>query len=65
MNELNKFNLSYHITVGTEYSLGGTTAIVLGLNFDNNFLDITKDNANQPKDIVSHKILSFRLGVNF
>ena len=65
LNELRMFNLSYHITAGIEYSLGGTTAIVFGLNFDNNFLDITKDNGNQPRDKVSHKILSFRLGVNF
>jgi len=64
-NELKMFNLSYHITAGIEYSLGGTTAIILGLNFDNNFLDITKDNGNQPTDKVSQKILSFRLGVNF
>jgi hypothetical protein len=64
-NELRLFNLSYHITAGIEYSLGGTTALVLGLNFDNNFLDITKDNGDQPSDKVSHKLLSFRLGVNF
>lgn len=65
MTELRRFNMSYHITAGIEYSLGGTTALVLGLNFDNNFFDITKDNKNQPVDKVSHKILSFRLGINF
>jgi len=65
IKELRMFNLSYHITAGIEYSLGGTTALVLGLNFDNNLLDITKDNGDQPVDNVSHKILSFRLGVNF
>jgi hypothetical protein len=65
MNELNIFNLSYHVNAGIEYSLGGTTAIVVGLNFDNNFLDITKDNMGQLKDKISHKILSFRLGVIF
>lgn len=64
-DELRLFNFSYHITAGIEYSLGGTTALVFGLNFDNNFLDITKDNGNQPIDNVSHKILSFRFGVNF
>ena len=63
--ELRLFNLSYHVTAGIEYSLGGSTALVFGLNFDNNFLDITKDNGNQPSDKVSHKILSFRFGVNF
>jgi hypothetical protein len=63
--ELRMFNLSYHITAGIEYSLGGSTALVFGLDFDNNFLDITKDNANQLIDKISQKILSFRFGVNF
>jgi len=65
INELKMFNLSYHITAGIEYSLGGNTAMILGLNFDNNFLDITKDNGDQLIDKVSHKILSLRLGINF
>ena len=65
LKELRTFNLSYHIAGGIEYSLGGTTALLMGLSFDNNFFDITKDNKNQPIDKVSHKILSFRIGVNF
>jgi hypothetical protein len=65
LNELRIINLSYHITGGFEYSLGGSTALVFGIDFDNNFLDITKDTGKQPKDVVSHKILSFRFGVNF
>ncbi|HNW57292.1 MAG TPA: porin family protein [Bacteroidales bacterium] len=64
-NELRMFNLSYHITAGAEYSLGGTTALVLGLSFENNFMDVTKDIGDQPGDIISHKILSIRMGVNF
>jgi Outer membrane protein beta-barrel domain len=64
-NELRTFNMSYHVTAGIEYSLGGSTALVFGLNFDNNFLDITKDNGSQPTDKVSQKMLSFRFGVNF
>jgi hypothetical protein len=64
-DELRMFNLSYHIAGGIEYLLGGTTALVLGLHFDNNFLDITKDNGKQPSDNVSHKMLSFRFGINF
>jgi hypothetical protein len=65
INELRIFNLSYHITAGIEYSLGGTTALVTGLSFENNFLDITRDNGDQLKDKVTQKLLSFRLGVNF
>jgi hypothetical protein len=63
--ELKLFNLSYHIMAGIEYGIGGTTAFVMGLGFENNFFDITKDLDNQPEDIVSHKLLSFRFGVNF
>lgn len=63
--ELEVFNLSYHISGGIEYSLGGKTALVFGLNFDNNFLDITRDIGKQPTDKVSQKTLSFRFGVNF
>ena len=64
-SELRFFNLSYHITAGLEYSIGGNTAVILGLGFDNNFFDITKDNGDQPEDRVSHKLLSFRMGINF
>jgi len=64
-NELRMFNMSYHITGGIEYSLGGSTALLFGIDFDNNFLDITKDINKQPKNKVSQKILSFRFGVNF
>jgi hypothetical protein len=64
-SELQNFNLSYHITGGIEYSIGGNTAFVLGLNFENNFLDITKETGTQPSDKVSHKLLSARIGINF
>jgi hypothetical protein len=63
--ELKWFNMGWHLTAGIEYSLGGTTSLLAGLNFENNFLDITKENNSQPKDKISHKILSFRLGINF
>lgn len=59
--ELKSFNMGYHITGGIEYSLGGTTALVAGINFDSNFIDIT----SQPLDKILHKMLGFRLGVNF
>jgi hypothetical protein len=64
-SELRLFNLSYHIIAGIEYGAGGNTAFVFGLGFDNNFLDITKENGTQPVDRVSHRLLSFRFGVNF
>jgi hypothetical protein len=64
-NELNTFNMSYHIMAGIEYSLGGKTAMVFGLGFENNFLDVTKELNNQPSDKIKMKMLKLRLGVNF
>ena len=63
--ELRLFNLGYYITIGTEYSLGGNTAVVVGIGYENNFLDVTKDYAGQAEDKISHHILRFRIGLNF
>lgn len=63
--ELKDFNMGYHVTAGIEYSLGGTTAIALGLTFDSNFIDITEDTVDQPLDKILHKMLGIRLGINF
>jgi hypothetical protein len=63
--ELNPYNIAYHITAGIEYSLGGATALLLGLKFENNFLDVTEDNGAQPKDKIMQKVLGIRLGLNF
>jgi hypothetical protein len=65
MNELNKFNLAYHIMPGIEYSLGGSTALVFGVGFEKNFLDLTNDINGQPVDKVAHNIMKFRFGINF
>jgi hypothetical protein len=60
-NELNKLSMGYHVIGGIEYSLGGNTAIVVGVNFDSNFTKILK----QPTDKVLHKMLGLHLGLNF
>jgi len=65
IKELNRMNLGYHIAAGISYSLGGTTEIVLGLGFEQNFIDITRDILPQPQDKISHNLLKFRLGINF
>jgi hypothetical protein len=48
-----------------EYPLAGNNNIVLGIGFDNNFFDTTRDNGDQPWDVVSQKSLSFRIGITF
>ena len=65
IDELKQFSLSYHIMAGIEYGLGGETALVAGIGFENIFLDITKDNGTQPVDKVMQRLIAIRLGINF
>ena len=60
-NMLSRLSMGYHVTGGIEYSLGGTTSVALGINFDSNFTDIIK----QPAAKVSHKMIGLHLGLNF
>ena len=64
-NILNRFSMGYHVIGGIEYSLGGTTAIVIGINFNSNFTNILKEDDNQPSFKIMHKMLGLHLGLNF
>ena len=63
--EVNLFGLGYHFGIGLEYSLGGNTALVVGLCFNQSLIDVTKDFGNQPEDRVVLNNIALRLGVNF
>jgi len=65
MTEIKRFNIGYHLIGGIDYSLDGTTSLILGLGFESNFFDITKDTGTQPDDRTSHKFLKFIFGINF
>ena len=63
--ELRLFNLGFHFTAGIEYSLGGNTALLIGLGYENVFLDTTKDYEDQPVDKIGQHIIRFKFGINF
>ena len=63
--ELNTFNLSFHIMAGMEYPLAGNNSFIVGIGFDKNLFDITRDNGDQPSNVVLQKLLSFRIGMTF
>ena len=60
-DEIKLFNLGYYIGLGTEYSIGGNTAIVLGLTYTNGFVDITTDSNNK----VTNSNVAIRIGILF
>jgi len=60
-NMLSRLSMGYHLIGGIEYSLGGTSSIVLGIRFDSNFTDVTKHSDAK----ITHKMLGLHLGFNF
>jgi hypothetical protein len=60
-DEIEFFNVSYHIGAGIQYSLGGQTALVGGFEYRHRFIDI----ASSPEYIALLNSLSLRLGILF
>jgi opacity protein-like surface antigen len=59
--EIEFFNLSYHIGAGVQYSLGGQTAVVVGLEYNHRFIDI----ASSPDYKALLNTISLKLGILF
>jgi opacity protein-like surface antigen len=65
VNEIRRFNVGYHLDGGVDYSIDENISLILGLGYESNILDITKDNDNQATDRTSQKLLKFIFGINF
>lgn len=63
--EINLFNLGYHIGIGMQYSLGGQTAIQFGLNYQNGILDATTNNTSRVSDKLTINNVSLHCGIIF
>ena len=61
LDEIQLFNMSYHFGLGIQYSLGGQTAVVSGIEYRHRFLDIASN--NQYKALLNS--LSLRIGILF
>jgi len=64
MTEIKAFNVGYHLNGGIDYSLSEKVSFILGLGFENNFLDITKDIGGQTIEKTSQRLLKFIFGIN-
>jgi hypothetical protein len=58
--EINLFNVGYHFGGGLEYSLGGQTAITVGIIYSNGFTDVTTSSYK-----IASRVLSVRIGMLF
>ncbi len=65
MDEIRRFNIGYHLNGGVDYSTDGNISLILGLGYESNIFDITKDNDGQETDRTIQKLLKFIFGINF
>jgi hypothetical protein len=65
MKEIKRFNAGYHLDGGIDYSTNSDISLILGLGFESNIFDITKDISGQPADRTTQKFLKFIFGINF
>ncbi len=64
IKDISPVNISLLISVGTEYSLGGSTSILAGVTFNNGFIDVLKDKDGfQGKAIANY--IALNVGVLF
>ena len=57
------FNVGYHIGAGIQYSLGGNTALVLGLIYNNGFTDVTNIKGCDDKTVINN--ITLKVGIIF
>jgi len=63
--EISKGVLGFHIQLGAEYSLGGTTLLNFGIGYEGSLSDVTIDNSGQPNDKTKNRIIRLHLGLFF
>ncbi len=61
--EVNFFDLGYHLGGGVEYSVGGDTYLLFGLKYSSGFVDVTDNNTISDKTNLQR--FEFRFGIVF
>lgn len=63
--EIKSLNAGYHLIGGAEYSIDGNASLVLGLGYESNIFDTTRDYEANETDRSTQKMFRFILGINF
>lgn len=64
IDEVNLFNLNYHIGGGLEYFISGNTGLTFSVIYSNGVIDVTK-NHNNRSDYSTLNSVDFTVGINF
>lgn len=57
--EVNFFDMGYHLGGGMEYSLGGDTYLLVGLLYNNGFLDVTSNSEYNDNTHLNRLVIQF------
>ncbi len=58
-DEIRFFDLGYHLGAGIEYSFGGRNALMMGILFNNGFVDVSKNGSFNDKSIHNRFVFEF------
>jgi len=58
-DEVNFLDMGYHLGGGMEYSLGGDTYLLVGLLYNNGFLDVTSNSQTDDKTHLNRLVIQF------
>jgi len=64
-DEIKSLNAGYHLIGGAEYSIDGNASLVLGIGYESNIFDTTRDFEANESDRSTQKMFRFILGINF
>jgi len=63
--EIKSLNAGFHLMGGAEYSIDGNASLVLGIGFESNIFDTTRDYETNESDRSTQKMIRFIFGINF
>lgn len=63
--EIKSLNAGYHLMGGAEYSIDGNASLILGIGFESNIFDTTRDYETNESDRSTQKMIRFIFGINF
>ncbi len=63
--EIKGLNAGYHLLGGAEYSIDGNASLILGIGYESNIFDTTRDYETNESDRSTQKMIRFIFGINF
>jgi len=63
--EIKSLNAGYHLMGGAEYSIDGNASLILGIGYESNIFDTTRDYETNESDRSTQKMIRFIFGINF